>query len=159
MFVALGSRHPRHSPAVGSRGLRNRPQKGTVRASVAAPALVWAPSITTLLILATLELPGIASGAGRSQNPSYLRHRGPYTRTTSQQAFQTANGTACAASNYSADLYVHKERKKENGQPKGGMGGRHAATTHRDFNQRLPLAHVCRVFLSCRILSCKNKNR
>ena len=83
MFVALGSRHPRHGPAVGSRGLRNRTQKGTVRASVAAPALVWAPSITTLLILATLELPGIASGAGRSQSPSYLRHRVPYTRTTS----------------------------------------------------------------------------
>ena len=52
MFVALGSRHPRHGPAVGSRGLRNRPQKGTVRASVAAPALVWAPSIIALLILA-----------------------------------------------------------------------------------------------------------
>ena len=51
MFVALGSRHPRHGPAVGSRGLRNRPQKGTVRASVAAPALVWAPSIIALLIL------------------------------------------------------------------------------------------------------------
>ena len=51
MFVALGSRHPRHGPAVGSRGLRNRPQKGTVRASVAAPALVWAPFIIALLIL------------------------------------------------------------------------------------------------------------
>ena len=51
MFVALGSRHPRHGPAVGSRGLRNRPQKGTVRASVAAPALVWAASIIALLIL------------------------------------------------------------------------------------------------------------
>ena len=37
--------------AVGSHGLRNRPQKGTVRASVAAPALVWAPSIIALLIL------------------------------------------------------------------------------------------------------------
>jgi len=37
--------------AVGSRGLRNRTQKGTVRASVAATALVWAPSIIALLIL------------------------------------------------------------------------------------------------------------
>ena len=46
--------------------------------------LVWAPSITTLLTLAPLELPGIASGAGMSQNPSYLRHRGQYTRATTQ---------------------------------------------------------------------------
>ena len=29
----------------------------------------------------------------------------------------------------SAQLGHVKERKKENGQPKGGMGGRHAATT------------------------------
>jgi hypothetical protein len=51
VFVALGSRHPRHGPAVGSHGLRNRPQREPVRASVAAPALVWAPSIIALLIL------------------------------------------------------------------------------------------------------------
>ena len=51
MFVALGSRHPRHGPAVGSHGLRNRPQREPVRASVAAPALVWAASIIALLIL------------------------------------------------------------------------------------------------------------
>ena len=54
MFVALGSRHPRHGPAVGSRGLRNRPQRGTVRVSVAAPALVrfmGTLSIIALLIL------------------------------------------------------------------------------------------------------------
>ena len=51
LWHSVGSRHPRHGPAVGSRGLRNRPQKGTVRASVAAPALIWASSITILLIL------------------------------------------------------------------------------------------------------------
>ena len=50
--------------ARGSRGLRlrNRPQKGTVRASVAAPALVWAPSITTLLILAIRAASDSVSG-------------------------------------------------------------------------------------------------
>ena len=52
MFVALGSRHPRHGPAaVGSRWLRNRPQKGTADADGpggecgSSPALVWAPSL------------------------------------------------------------------------------------------------------------------
>ena len=27
-------------------------------------------------------------------------------------------------------------KKKDNSVPKGGMGGRHAATTHRDFKER-----------------------
>ena len=40
-----------------------------------------------------------------------------------------------------ATFMPHVERKKENRQPKGGMGGRHAATTqvllpHRDFKER-----------------------
>jgi len=52
VFVALGSIGTRGTAPRSAPGLRNRPQKGTVRASVAAPALVWAPYITTLLTLA-----------------------------------------------------------------------------------------------------------
>ena len=33
-------------------------------------------------------------------------------------------------------MLLEKERKKENGQPKGAMGGRHAPPPHREFKER-----------------------